>query len=279
MGENVRFLVLGASSFYGSNFAALLREKRHEVDTLSRPQWSLGAPISYADCVVNFASSSLVAESWKEPSLWLHTNGCDTSLLLGEVRDLQIPRFVHVSTPEVYGHTPSFVKEGHPFNPSTPYAVSRATADMMIHAFVKAYQFPAIITRTANIYGLGQPEHRFIPHCFKTLKEGKNVELDGAGTTIRGWIHVKDACEATYMLCMHGHRGETYHIAPTGIHTTRSVATMICSQLGLDPHERLVDRADRIGKDIAYIMDSSKIRSLGWSDRIGLKEGLAEYGT
>lgn len=274
----MRFLVLGASSFYGSSFAALLRERGEEVQCLSRPEWVLGAPIPFADCVVNFAASSLVAQSWDSPTAWLHTNGCDTTALLDQLREQRVPRFVQVSTPEVYGHTPSFVREGHRFNPSTPYAVSRTAADMMIAAYVKAYNFPAIITRTANIYGVGQPEHRFIPLAFKTLRDGKILQMDGGGSTIRGWIHVRDACEATYLLCLNGASGETYHIAPREIHTTRTVAQMICSQLGLEPSKVLADRADRLGKDIAYIMDTTKIRELGWNEKISLKEGLAQYG-
>ena len=277
MGEDVRFLVLGASSFYGTNFCALLKERGEDVQALSRPAWSLGAPIPDADCVVNFASSSLVAESWREPGAWLATNALDTTTLFNQAMALDIPRFVHVSTPEVYGHTPSAVREGHPFNPSTPYAVSRAAGDMMLMAYRRAYGFPAIITRTANIYGFGQPEHRFIPHAFKTLRKGMPLGLDGGGNPVRGWLHVRDACEATYLICLQGRKGETYHIAPKGIITVEALAKMICTQLG-KPHGLLTHRADRLGKDIAYIMDSSKLRAMGWSERIPLKEGLAEYG-
>ena len=138
MGENVKYLILGASSFYGNSFAKLCFEKGDEVSCLSRPEWSLGDDIQYADCVVNFASNSLVAESWANPTAWLMTNAIFTNALFEQVMALKIPRFIHVSTPEVYGHTPSIVREGHPFNPSTPYAVSRAAADMMLMAYHKA---------------------------------------------------------------------------------------------------------------------------------------------
>lgn len=273
----MKYLVLGASSFYGANFCALVRERGEEVEELSRPQWRLGYEIPQADIVVNFACESLVAESWLNPQLWLQTNVLDTMKTIEEVRAMDA-RFVHVSTPEVYGHTPAAVREGHAFNPSTPYAVSRAAADMMIAAYVKAYGFPAIITRTANIYGMGQPEHRFIPHAFKTLREGKPLMLDGGGDTVRGWLHVRDACEATYLLCKSGTLGETYHIAPREVLTVHALGTMICTQLGLNGIERLVGRPDRLGKDTAYIMNSDKLRALSWSERITIKEGLAEYG-
>lgn len=272
------YLVLGASSFYGSNFCALLKSKGEDVIELSRPEWELGDDIPYADVVVNFASHSLVAQSWERPDEWMLVNAVRTTTLLDQVRALKIPRFIHVSTPEVYGHNVGPVREGHPFNPSTPYAVSRAAADMMIEAYVKAYDFPAIITRTANIYGLGQPEHRFIPHAFRTLREGKKLGLDGGGKTIRGWLHVKDAAEATRKIASHGKAGETYHIAPQGVLSVSALARLICHQIGKDPNEWLYDTPERLGKDDAYILESSKLRKLGWSDKITIKEGLAEYG-
>lgn len=272
---HVKYLVLGASSFYGSNFCNLLRERGEEVEELSRPKWHLGHWIPYADCVVNFASQSLVAESWDYPIGWLHANATMTTELLDKVRTLKIPRFVHVSTPEVYGNTAKAVKEGYPFNPSTPYAVSRAAGDMMISAYHRAYGFPAIITRTANIYGAGQPDHRFIPHAFKTLRAGGNLGLHGGGATIRGFIHVRDACEATYLLCREGALGETYHIAPRSVVTIEALSRLIHARVGKGV---ISSTPERLGKDMAYILDSTKIRALAWDDKITLSEGLDGYG-
>lgn len=272
----MKFLILGASSFYGEAFRCCALAHGDTVTVRSRPDWGLGDPIPPADCVVNFASRSLVAESWIDPQGWLMTNAVFTTALLDQVRAMKC-RFVHVSTPEVYGHTPRPVKEGAPFNPSTPYAVSRAAGDMMLAAYQRAYGMDAIITRTANIYGFGQPDYRFIPHAFKTLRAGAKLTLDGGGATIRGFLHVKNAAEATYLVCKEGRAGETYHIAPQGVLTIAALAKMICAQIGADP-ALVVDGPERRGKDLAYIMDSSKLRALGWSNRITLKEGLAEYG-
>lgn len=271
----MKYLVLGASSFYGSNFCKLLRERGEEVEELSRPKWHLGWPIPYADCVVNFASQSLVEESWKYPIGWLHANATMTTELLDQARFLKIPRFVHVSTPEVYGNTPTPAKEGHPFNPSTPYAVSRAAGDMMIAAYHRAYGFPAIITRTANIFGVGQPDYRFIPHAFKTLRAGGELLLDGGGATIRGFMHVRDACEATYLLCTKGTPGDTYHIAPRGVITIEALSRLIQARVGKGT---IASKRERLGKDLAYVLDSTKIRALGWNDTITLSQGLDEYG-
>ena len=270
----MRFLILGASSFYGSNFCKLLRERGEDVMEFSRPVWSIGDGIPNAEIIVNFSSRSLVEESWVDPQGWLMTNAVHTTKLLQQVREIGC-RLIHVSTPEVYGHTPGAVKEGHPFNPSTPYAVSRAAGDMMLLAYHKALGFPGIITRTANIYGVGQPDYRFIPHAFKTLRAGGELLLDGGGATIRGFIHVKDACEATYLVCKKGMVGETYHIAPRGVVSIDALARLIQARVGSGT---IASRRERLGKDLAYILDSTKIRSLGWEDRITLSQGLDEYG-
>lgn len=283
------FLILGASSFYGSNFAALVEERGDVAIRLSRPQWNLGDDIpSGCDYIVNFASRSLVAESWLDPQGWMMTNAVLTTALIQQAAGMKIKRFVHVSTPEVYGSRADPIPEGDQrFNPSTPYAVSRAVADMMVLAYHRAYGLPAIITRTANIYGPGQSEHRFIPLAFKTLRAGEKLLLDGAGETRRGWIHVRDACEATYIACRNGREGCTYHIAPRVVHSVEEVAFNICFVLSEGARradglcywlDLLGSRGDRFGKDLCYWLDSSNMRSFAWCDRINLTKGLEEYG-
>lgn len=263
------FLILGASSFYGSNFAKLVKEMGDEAICLSRPTWALGGPIEdEGDYVVNFASQSLVAESWKAPEKWLHANGCETALTLQRLIGHDFRKFIHVSTPEVYGSTPLWVDEDWPYNPTTPYAVSRAAGDMMVKAYHKAYWFPAIITRTANIYGPGQPDYRIIPKAIALKKEGKTLPLHGGGDSVRSFIHVRDACEATYLIAKQGKVGETYHISTKKAHSIRKVVEMIgCAYTSV---------TDRLGKDHAYKLNSGKIRNLGWRDTISLEEGLCE---
>lgn len=267
-----RFLILGAGSFYGSNFANLV-EGRGDV---AIPYWPSLAE-SYdvaeipADYVVNFASKSLVAESWDNPVEWLKVNASDTTKLLGWLRASNMKKFVHVSTPEVYGSTPYWIEEDAPFNPTTPYAVSRAAGDMMLKAYFKAYGFPMLITRTANIYGPGQQEYRIIPKALSHKKAGKPLPLHGGGWSKRSFIHIKDACEATYLLCKEGLIGETYHISTKEAHWIREVVSLIGTE-----YEEV---EDRLGKDSAYLLNSDKIRRLGWSDKITLEEGLCELQT
>lgn len=260
-----KFLVVGASSFYGKNFVQLLKDRGCEVSTMSLRQWTpeqVGKP----DYVVNFAAMNIVAESWEKPSEYLLVNCVAHTELMEVLRKLPIKKYVHVSTPEVYGSVDAWVTEDQPFNPSTPYAVSRACTDMMLMAYHKAYGFPAVITRTANIYGPGQPENRIVSKAFECKKRGVELQLDGGGNTVRCFIHVRDACQATYTAAVNGKIGETYHISGWCPLAIRGLVERIGT--------KWVSAPERRGKDYAYKLDSTKIRQLGWMDKITLEEGL-----
>lgn len=268
-----RYLVLGASSFYGRNFCALVKERGGEV--IERRHYA--EEDVECDYVVNFASMSLVAESWDKPWEWFDANASAFSRLLHRCKGWGIKKFVHVSTPEVYGHHQQPWKPGLCFRPTTPYAASRAAGDMMLLAYHQAYGFPAVITRTANIYGPSQPDYRFIPHTIKSLKSGKRVALHGGGKTVRGWIHVRDAVEALYRIAKEGIAGETYHIAPKTVQSVAYVGSMICELLDKTPGEWLYSVEDRLGKDLCYWLDAAETRSVfKWKPTISLEEGLKE---
>ena len=258
------FLILGANSFYGSNFAKLVEGNGHTVIRHRRYHYDSEG----ADYIVNFASKSEVAESWQKPEDWMEANGSQISMMADMLRKDGIKKFVHVSTPEVYGSTPYWIEEDAPFSPTTPYAVSRAAGDMMLKAYFKAYGFPMLITRTANIYGPGQQGYRIIPKALQYKREGKKLPLHGGGWSKRSFIHIKDACEATYLLCKEGLIGETYHISTKEAHWIREVVSLIGAE-----YEEV---EDRLGKDAAYLLNSDKIRKMGWSDKITLEEGLCE---
>ena len=273
----MRYLVLGASSFYGSNFVRLLEERGESVECLSRPDFDItkSVKIPTADVIFNFIAESLVAESWENPEKWLHTNVICTNRLFEEARkqkDLQL--FVHVSTPEVFGSSSFWLKEKNTVKPSTPYAVSRCAAEQLLTAYWKAYKFPAIITRTANIYGKGQQDFRLIPKAFRTLSTGEKFQIHGKGNSTRSFIHVKDACEALYILSKKAAWGEAYHISTQKVHKITEVVKIICDMLGKDFKKSVEFVPERLGKDHAYLLNSEKMRSLNWSDKITLEEGL-----
>jgi dTDP-glucose 4,6-dehydratase len=272
------FLILGANSFYGSNFMKCVEAHGDEAICLSRPQWELGGPIDdEGDYIVNFASQSLVAESWDAPEDWMHTNACATTTMFRRLIGHDFKKYVHVSTPEVYGSTEGWVDETFSkWEPTTPYAVSRMAGDKMLMAFHKAYKFPAVITRTANIYGPGQPDHRIIPATFKKIKEGQKLGLHGNGKSVRCFIHVKDACEATYKVAKQGTPGQTYHISTNHQIKIYDLVKKICTLMGKRMEDVVEQTPERLGKDFAYLLKSERIRNMGWRDTITLDRGLQE---
>lgn len=228
--------------------------------------------------VVNFAAQSMVGESWQNPGDWFMTNAVSTIKFHDELRKCDfLKRYVHVSTPEVYGSCSGFVGEDLVFNPSTPYAVSRAAADMSLRTFHTAYNFPVVTTRAANVYGPGQQLYRIIPRTILFIFLGRKLQLHGGGVSTRSFIHMKDVCDATWKIMMDGNSGENYHISTNEVISIRSLVERICAKLNVvfDDHVEFV--GDRIGKDSAYHLDSKKIRAeLGWEDKISLEQGLDE---
>ncbi len=228
--------------------------------------------------VVNFAAQSMVGESWKYPEHWFQTNVVATVKLHDQLRRRDyLKKYVHVTTPEVYGSTDGFIREDAPFNPSTPYAVSRAAADMSLRTFFDAYKFPVVFTRAANVYGPGQPLYRIIPRTIFFFKIGRKLSLHGGGHSRRSFIHFRDVADATWRIMEDGVAGETYHISTNEILPVRGLVEQICAKLGADFSKNVEIVGERLGKDAAYMLDSSKIRQqLGWSDRISLSNGLDE---
>lgn len=228
--------------------------------------------------VVNFAAQSMVGESWQNPGDWFMTNVVSTIKFHDELRKCDfLKRYVHVSTPEVYGSCSGFVGEDFVFNPSTPYAVSRAAADMSLRTFHTAFKFPVVTTRAANVFGPGQQLYRIIPRTILFILLGRKLQLHGGGVSTRSFIHMKDVCDATWRIMKNGKNGETYHISTNEIISIRALVERICAKLNVDFGDYVEFVGDRIGKDSAYHLDSRKIRNeLGWGDKISLEQGLDE---
>jgi dTDP-glucose 4,6-dehydratase len=226
--------------------------------------------------VVNFAAQSMVAESWRDPADWFMTNAVSTIKLHDELRKCDfLQRYVHISTPEVYGSCSGFVQEDFPFNPSTPYAVSRAAADMSLRSFHAAYQFPVVTTRAANVYGPGQQLYRIIPRTILFILLGRKLQLHGGGVSTRSFIHMQDVSDATWKIMLNGINGSTYHISTDNVISIHDLVFRICEKLGVSFEEHVEVVGERLGKDAAYHLDSAKLRSeLGWQDRISLEQGL-----
>ncbi len=228
--------------------------------------------------VVNFAAQSMVGQSWQFPEHWFQTNVVSTVKLHNKLRQCDwLDRYVHVTTPEVYGSTEGKIDETTRFNPSTPYAVSRAAADMSLKTFFDAYQFPVVFTRAANVYGPGQPLYRIIPRTIFFIRTGRKLGLQGGGLSMRSFIHMRDVSDATWRIMKDGKPGETYHISTDRFISIRGLVELICAKMGADFDASVEITPDRLGKDSLYALDSTKLReTLGWQDRISLEDGLDE---
>ncbi|WP_374649802.1 GDP-mannose 4,6-dehydratase [Dongia sp.] len=228
--------------------------------------------------IVNFAAQSMVGESWQHPDHWMMTNVVSAVRLHERLRHLDfLEKYVHVTTPEVYGSTEGWVREDCHFQPSTPYAVSRAAGDMSLRSFHEAYAFPVLFTRAANVYGPGQQLYRILPRTILYALTGKRLQLHGGGYSTRSFIHVRDVAAATYLVAEHGRLGDTYHISTTKSVTIRDLVAGILRKLGLDIDACVEEVGERLGKDNAYMLDTGKIRAeLGWSDEISLESGIRQ---
>ncbi len=228
--------------------------------------------------IVNFAAQSMVGESWQNPDHWMMTNVVSAVRLHERLRHLDfLERYVHVTTPEVYGSTGGWVQEDHPFNPSTPYAVSRAAGDMSLRTYFDAHDFPVLFTRAANVFGPGQQLYRIIPRTILFALTGKRLQLHGGGLSERSFIHGRDVAVATHLIAEKGKVGETYHISTKRSVSVRALVELILDRLG-KPFDGTVDIVgERLGKDQSYMLDTKKIRKeLGWRDTIDLETGVEQ---
>ena len=226
--------------------------------------------------IVNFAAQSMVGESWLNPQDWFMTNVVSTINLHDNLRKCKfLKRYIHVSTPEVYGTCTGFVDEKFPYNPSTPYAVSRAAADMSLQTFYDTYNFPVVTTRAANVYGPGQQLYRIIPRTIFFILLGKKIELHGGGVSTRSFVHMNDVSRATWSIMEKAKTGETYHISTNEIISIRDLVATICKKLNVNFEDHVEIVGERAGKDAAYHLDSSKLRKeMNWKDKINLDQGL-----
>ncbi len=229
------------------------------------------------DYVVNFAAQSMVAESWQHPEHWFQTNVVGQVKLHDQLRKMPfLKKYVHISTPEVYGSCQGNVTEDAVFNPSTPYAVSRAAADLSLLSFYKNYSFPVVFTRAANVYGPGQQLYRIIPRTILFALLGKKLQLHGGGTSVRSFIHMKDVSDGTVKVMREGMPGQAYHLSTERQISIRSLVEMITDMLDIPFADIVEIVGERPGKDAAYLLDSQRAMHLGWKPKIELEAGLKE---
>lgn len=305
MSDRVRYLVTGGAGFIGSHFvrSLLSRDPQCQVTTLDclgqggsratveefasfpnhnfvegdiRHPELVDRLVKSSDVVVNFAAETHVDRSISGPTPFFDTNVTGTGILLSASAKHSIEVFVQVSTDEVYGSiTEGSASVESPLRPSSPYAASKAAGDLAAHAFHTTFDVPVITTRCTNNFGPFQHPEKLIPLFVTNLLDGQQVPLYGDGRNERDWLFVLDHCEALHVLIEKGQPGQVYNIGADSPLTNLSVANRILDHMGLD--QSWIDFVpDRLGHDFRYAVDSSALRSLGWSPRHPFDVHLSE---
>ena len=305
-----KIVVLGANSFSGQDFVdLLLDDPNNEVIGVSRSAERSALFLKYKsrpdlshyryhqfdfNCdtdkllalldaeqptrIVNFAAQSEVAPSWEHPEHWFQTNTVSLALLINHLRKQKyLRRYLHISSPEVYGTCVGTVTEAAPMNPSTPYAASKAAADFLLRTYHKQFGFPLVTVRATNVYGARQQLFKIIPRSAIYVKLGKKIQLHGGGKAVKSYIHIRDVSRGELAVLERGQLGQIYHLSPDQGVAVRDVVETICEGMGRKFADATTVVEERPGQDAAYVIDSTRARTeLGWSPQIGLREGLAE---
>ena len=228
------------------------------------------------EAVVNFAAESHVDRSIEDASQFVATNVTGTQVLLEACRGYKVKRFLQVSTDEVYG---SLGPEGRfseesVLAPNSPYAASKAAADLFVRAYWETYRYPCIITRCSNNYGPFQFPEKFLPLMITQALQGQALPIYGDGLYTRDWIHVEDHCAALETILNKGKPGEVYNIGGDSERKNIDLAKAILKLVG-KPDSLIEHVPDRPGHDRRYAVDAEKLqRKLGWKPQWTLEEGL-----
>jgi dTDP-glucose 4,6-dehydratase len=228
------------------------------------------------DVVINFAAESHVDRSILDSSAFVRTNIMGTQVLLDACREYNIARFVQISTDEVYGSLGpdgSFT-ERHPLAPNSPYAASKAAADLLVRSYHKTHGMDVVITRCSNNYGPFQFPEKLIPLMITNALQDRELPVYGDGMNVRDWIHVVDHCRAVDLILRTGLPGEVYNIGANCEFCNKDIVRYILQRL--DKPESLIRFVkDRPGHDRRYAMDSSKLmEELGWSPIFHFEAGM-----
>ncbi len=230
------------------------------------------------DTVVNFAAESHVDRSIRGPSIFIETNVSGTNVLLEVAKDEGIERFIQISTDEVYGSLGPTGKfsESTPLHPNSPYAASKAAADLLAMAYHHTFGLPVVITRCSNNYGPYQFPEKLIPLMIASALDNKSLPVYGDGQNVRDWLHVRDHCRAIDEVVHKGKAGEVYNIGGNNEWKNIDLVKLLLKKLGKS--EKLITFVrDRPGHDKRYAIDSSKIQQdLGWKPGYTFEEGVSE---
>jgi dTDP-glucose 4,6-dehydratase len=302
----MKFLVTGGAGFIGSNFIHYLLAQYPDCqvinfdkltyagnldnlkDVAGDPRYSFvkgdicdakaveetAARLGRDGMIVNFAAETHVDRSIVSAGSFVQTDVFGTYVLLEAVKKFKIPRYLHISTDEVYGSIEkgSFTEES-PLHPNSPYAASKAGGDLIVRSYFKTYNLPVVITRSSNNYGPYQYPEKVMPLFITIALRDQKLPLYGDGKNVRDWLYVEDNCEAIDLVLQKGKDGEIYNIGGESERQNIEVTKLILKQLG-KPESLIEYVKDRPGHDRRYSLDCSKVKKLGWKPKADFEESL-----
>jgi dTDP-glucose 4,6-dehydratase len=299
--ELYKILVTGGAGFIGSEFVRQsvgmgygitvvdkltyagdlerLREvkgkfKFYRTDICNRKQIEAILIKDKPQVVVNFAAETHVDRSIKDASAFIATNVVGTKNMLDLARKYKISKFIQISTDEVYGE----IKRGRfgensALRPNSPYAASKAAADLLTLSYGRTYAFPAVIVRPCNNYGPWQYPEKLIPVIIKNALFNKKVPIYAKGQNVREWLYVSDCVSAILKIMDRGKTGQIYNIGSGTEKRNIEVAKTILGILKR-PYSLIEFVTDRPGHDFRYALNGSRIRKLGWLPKTGFATGI-----
>lgn len=304
-----KVLILGTSSFGGASTADFLLSKKFMVfgtyrrrkNILYQPQLQNKNKKNYKEFkidfnldrdinklikiidkykpnyIIDFASICMVNESWEYPELYLKLNVEKKTILIKNLCNRKfIKKYIYISTPEIFGSNKQSIKEdSKSFNPSTPYAISKLAFELLLNNYGKEYNFPFIICRFSNFFGIGQPNYRLIPKVFLSIFLKKKFYLDGKGYSKRNFIENFDFANGLYLTLLKGKLKDNYHFSTKEYFTIKKIVKTICKLKKVNPRKFINYKLERKGKDQIYKLDCQKtMKVLGWRPKINFNKSL-----
>jgi dTDP-glucose 4,6-dehydratase len=297
-------LVTGGAGFIGSNFVNtrlsknIIDEHIYIIDSLTyasnynylrssdnltfikgdiRDELLVNSIMPKVDSVINFAAESHVDRSINKSDIFISTNVVGTQVLLESAIKFNIEKFIQISTDEVYGSIrEGSAKEDLILSPNSPYAASKAAAELISYSYFKTHGLNLVVTRSSNNYGPNQHIEKLLPLVINSIKNRENIPVYGDGLNRRDWINVKDNCLAIEMVLEKGKPGEIYNIGGNNELSNLSLINMVLEIMGGSTN-LITYVEDRKGHDFRYSINSDKIlKDLGFVPKINFSDGLIE---
>ncbi|MBT5213438.1 MAG: dTDP-glucose 4,6-dehydratase [Pelagibacteraceae bacterium] len=306
-----KIIVTGGLGFIGSNLIDLLLKKNYKVLNIDKVTYSSNfyntkefknsknykfikcdikdkkirnILFKYKpNCIFNLAAETHVDRSIDNPESFIQSNIVGVYNLLEYFKifsKTNNSKLIHISTDEVYGDILSGrSSETYPYQPSSPYAASKAASDHLVSSYIRTYKIPAIITNCSNNYGPKQHPEKLIPKLIYNILNNKSLPIYGKGTNSREWIYVKDHCEALIKVYLKGKVGEFYNIGSNknlnNLEVSKKILNVSKNLINLGSKVKISFVKDRPGHDIRYALNSNKIkRNLEWYPKTNFKEGI-----